>query len=495
MRSRAKRCVAFGCSGALCLLLGTVVVPPTAQGAVPGQYGAPEWLPLRHDAAGGGVPVGCTYLSSDGLCDGHHRYWAIDFVGSTGSPVYATGSGLASNVTGGGYEGYGNVVMIDHGGHGKSLYAHLSEVLVDGQWVDQNTMIGRIGSSGGANTPHLHYEESGSSTFGSAGARDPGPMKACRGSQLVTFPQVWGSATWQGMPWGSGTVDSDGGSCDVTNVVADAIGATVATGVAALAPSTVAAAEQVVAADFNGDGYGDVGSRDIASGLFTLRQGPAFISQVSYPWAAGANYQAVAADFDGDRIGDIGLRETGSGTFYLKHGPAFADQVIYSWTGGSQLQALAGDFNADRVADIGLRDPATGLVTMKRGPAFDVQTTFQSPAGAEYQVVAADFNSDRMADIGVRNTGTGAFTVNLAPTFAGQTIHAWKPGAAYQAVAADFNNDGTADLGLKNPGSPVLDIKPGPTFGSEMSTPIDPRLDGLASLLGGLFAILAGRPA
>ena len=44
--------------------------------------------------------------------------------------------------------------MVDHGDHGKSLYAHLSEVLVGGgQWVDQNTMIGRVGSSGGGDTP------------------------------------------------------------------------------------------------------------------------------------------------------------------------------------------------------------------------------------------------------------------------------------------------------------------------------------------------------
>jgi hypothetical protein len=450
-------------------------------------------LPLRHDAGGGGVQVGCTYHSSDGLCAGHHGYWAIDFIGSTGSPVYSAGAGLATNVTGGGYEGYGNVVVVDHGPHGKSLYAHLSEVLVDGQWVDQNSLIGRIGSSGGANTPHLHYEESASSTFGSAGSRDMGPMKACRGSQLVLFPQSWGFSGWQGMSWGSGTVDSDGGSCDVASVVADAIGATVATGLGTIAPSPVAAGEQLVAGDFNGDGYGDVGSRNVGSGLFTLRHGPSFTGQSTFAWASGANYQALAADFDGNGIADIGLRETGSGTFYLKHGPTFADQITYTWTAGPQLQVLAGDFNADRLADIGLRDPDTGLVTMKKGPVFEGQSTFQSPAGGEYQVVAADFNSDRMADIGLRHTPTGSFTVNHAPTFAGHVTHPWKAGASFQPVAADFNKDGTADLGLKSPGSPVLDIKHGPAFGPVVAAPLDPRLDGLASLLGGLFASLATR--
>jgi len=175
-------------------------------------------------------------LSDDWLCDGHHGYWAIDFVGSTGAPVYAAGSGLAVDVTGGGYSGYGNVVVIDHGDNGRSLYAHLSEVFVagDGQWVDQNDMIGTIGSSGGANTPHLHYEESDTGSFGSGGSRDPGPMKACRGPELVTFPQTWDRASWRGMSWGSGSVDSDGTGCGVISGVADAIGATVANGVPAV---------------------------------------------------------------------------------------------------------------------------------------------------------------------------------------------------------------------------------------------------------------------
>ena len=177
------------------------MVAPAALAAAPGQYSAPEWLPFRHDVNGGGINVGCTYVSSDGLCAGHHGYWAIDFLTPTGSPVYAAGAGFATNVTGSGFEGYGNAVVVDHGDHGKSLYAHLSEVLVGGgQWVDQNTMIGRVGSSGGANTPHLHYEESASRRFGSAGSRDPGPMKACRGAELVTFPQVFGSPAGRACP-------------------------------------------------------------------------------------------------------------------------------------------------------------------------------------------------------------------------------------------------------------------------------------------------------
>ena len=493
LRSQARGRTAIRCSGALCLVLGSVVLAPAVQGAAPGQHSAPEWLPLRHDVAGGGVKVGCTYVSPDGLCAGHHGYWAIDFIGSTGSPVYAAGAGLAANVTGSGYEGYGNVVVVDHGNNVKSLYAHLNEVLVDDTWVDQNVMIGTIGSSGGANTPHLHYEETSTDRFGSAGSRDPGPMKACRGAQLVTFPQAWGFSDWRALPWGSGTVDSEGAGCAVVAGVAEAIGATVATGAAVVKAAPQPVPEQVVAADFNGDGLGDVGFRNSTSGLFTLRHGPSFANQVTYGWAPGSNYQAFAGDFDGDRIADIGVRDSGSGTFFIKHGPSFADQVTYQWAPGAQFQVLSGDFNADRMADIGLRDSVTGLISMKNGPSFEGQTTHQSAAGPEYEVMAADFNSDRMADIGLRHTGTGVFAINHGPTYAGQRTYPWTPGAGSQAFAADFNNDGVADLGLRNPGGGSLEIRQGPTFATMTTSTLDARFDGVASLLGGLFAALAAR--
>jgi Peptidase family M23 len=479
----------------LCLVVGSVLAPPAAVGAPPGQYSAPEWLPLRHDVNGGGVKVGCTYASPDGLCAGHHGYWAIDFLGTTGSPVYAAGAGLATDVTGAGYEGYGSVVVVDHGNNGRSLYAHLDEVLVAGgsRWVDQNDQIGTIGSTGGANTPHLHYEESSSGSFGSAGSRDPGPMKACRGVQLITYPQVWGGSGWRATSWGVGDVDSDGSACAVVSGVVDALGAGVAAGLTAVKPTAHAGPDQILAADFNGDGVADVGFRNAVSGLFTLRHGPSFTGRVTYPWAPGATYQAFTGDFNADRNADIGLRDSASGTFYIKHGPTFADQVTYQWTAGDHFQVLAADFNADRRADIGLRDTSTGLFGLRNGPTFETEITYQSVPGTEYQVVAADFNGDRTGDIGLRNADTGLVAVNNGPTYAGQRTFPWVAGPNHQAFAADFNNDGVADIGLQDGAVPILDIRHGPTFATGIATPLDPRLDGVSSLLGGLFATLAAR--
>ncbi|MFZ8825446.1 MAG: M23 family metallopeptidase, partial [Candidatus Caldipriscus sp.] len=55
--------------------------------------------------------------------------------------------------------GYGNVVVINHGRGIKTLYAHLSKILVrEGQKVRRGQIIGLVGSTGKSVAPHLHYE-------------------------------------------------------------------------------------------------------------------------------------------------------------------------------------------------------------------------------------------------------------------------------------------------------------------------------------------------
>ena len=76
------------------------------------------------------------------------------------SSVYAVKSGkvILTNTSGWG-GGYGNYVVIDHGGGLPTLYAHLSVVKVSqGQTVSQGTVIGVTGNTGASTGPHLHYE-------------------------------------------------------------------------------------------------------------------------------------------------------------------------------------------------------------------------------------------------------------------------------------------------------------------------------------------------
>jgi murein DD-endopeptidase MepM/ murein hydrolase activator NlpD len=75
-----------------------------------------------------------------------------------GTPVLAAYSGRVSlaEVLG----GYGLSVLLDHNkGSEETRYGHLSEIFVKpGQWVQQGTVIGLVGSTGNSTGPHLHFE-------------------------------------------------------------------------------------------------------------------------------------------------------------------------------------------------------------------------------------------------------------------------------------------------------------------------------------------------
>jgi murein DD-endopeptidase MepM/ murein hydrolase activator NlpD len=58
-----------------------------------------------------------------------------------------------------GYEGYGNVVLLDIGGGWELLYAHLSRsYVVPGQWLDTGDPLGQAGCTGSCTGTHLHFE-------------------------------------------------------------------------------------------------------------------------------------------------------------------------------------------------------------------------------------------------------------------------------------------------------------------------------------------------
>jgi len=85
-----------------------------------------------------------------------HR--GVDYAAPTGTPVRAAGEG---RVTFRGWQnGYGNVVVLQHGGHYSTLYGHMSKFagLGVGTHVSQGQTIGYVGMTGLATGPHLHYE-------------------------------------------------------------------------------------------------------------------------------------------------------------------------------------------------------------------------------------------------------------------------------------------------------------------------------------------------
>ena len=82
----------------------------------------------------------------------------VDYAARSGTPIMAAGDGRVEMA--GWKSGYGKTVIINHGQGRSTLYAHMSSLgkIKRGQFVSQGSIIGRVGSTGLATGPHLHYE-------------------------------------------------------------------------------------------------------------------------------------------------------------------------------------------------------------------------------------------------------------------------------------------------------------------------------------------------
>lgn len=146
---------------------------------------------LEHDVLDN-VDKVCIYLfpvpnSSEITQEYSAEHKAIDIAASSESPVYAAEDGTVSYVQiwDGSYDttgmmSYGHMVEVRHADGNTTLYAHLSEINVQqGEKVVRGQRIGRVGSTGNATGPHLHFE-----VITSEGKADPAEY-------LWTMPGEW----------------------------------------------------------------------------------------------------------------------------------------------------------------------------------------------------------------------------------------------------------------------------------------------------------------
>lgn len=168
-----------------------VVTPTSTPTPTPSPQPVVNPVKLEHDVLDN-VDKVCIYLfpvpnSSEITQEYSAEHKAIDIAASSGSPVYAAEDGTVSYVQiwDGSYDttgmmSYGHMVEVRHADGNTTLYAHLSEINVQqGEKVVRGQRIGRVGSTGNATGPHLHFE-----VITSEGKADPAEY-------LWTMPGEW----------------------------------------------------------------------------------------------------------------------------------------------------------------------------------------------------------------------------------------------------------------------------------------------------------------
>lgn len=122
------------------------------QGPVDPQATGPLSWPLPGHAAGGGVGWRVHPVYGYRSC-----HTGVDSGAPRGTPIHAAAAGVVLSTTVS--RAYGNMTLIDHGGGMVTMYAHQSSFAVSpGDKVDDQEVIGYVGTTGFSTGPHLHFE-------------------------------------------------------------------------------------------------------------------------------------------------------------------------------------------------------------------------------------------------------------------------------------------------------------------------------------------------
>jgi len=86
------------------------------------------------------------------------RHQGIDISSPSGMPIKASNSGWVI-YSGNAIRGYGNLIILRHSEELVTVYAHNQVNLVDeGMWVEKGQTIAKVGQTGRASGPHVHFE-------------------------------------------------------------------------------------------------------------------------------------------------------------------------------------------------------------------------------------------------------------------------------------------------------------------------------------------------
>ncbi|MBT8063837.1 MAG: M23 family metallopeptidase [Gammaproteobacteria bacterium] len=118
---------------------------------------------LESELTPAGWPVRKGWISSrfgernDPFTGERAQHLGLDFAGTRGTEVLSVASGVV--IWAASRSAYGNTVEVDHGNGYRTRYAHNQELVVKaGDRVNAGQVIARMGSTGRASAPHVHFE-------------------------------------------------------------------------------------------------------------------------------------------------------------------------------------------------------------------------------------------------------------------------------------------------------------------------------------------------
>ncbi|MDP2989485.1 MAG: hypothetical protein Q8O57_02840 [Kiritimatiellota bacterium] len=213
-------------------------------------------------------------------------------------------------------------------------------------------------------------------------------------------------------------------------------------------PPTPTQVGQPIIADYDGDGYGDLGLLRTTDG--SLRLLLSYYGYYNFPTVYDDHCFAQPGDFDGDRLADPAVLDTSSG--YWRFCSSYSGYDRYyiptAWY-ASGMTPVCGDYDGDRYADPIVYDSSDGnWYILSSRYDWDGHYYQETWGGPGYSPVCADFDGDRFADPMAYETASGYWYI-LSSRYS-YNFQVWFGLSGYTPLSGDFDGDGYADLAIYN---------------------------------------------
>ncbi len=312
-----------------------------------------------------------------------------------GRPALASAPGVVTrtvSLTG----SYGRYVVVDHGGGYTSLYAHLNAIATTvGAFVDQGELIGYVGTSGNSTGPHLHFEERLNGAY----------FRPYFHRTYFTFGSTLASASCGDRPVAADWNGDGMGDLGIYRHAATAGQFYTLNGATTSTHTWGRPGDIAVTGDWDGDGRAETGVRPLGSKAFLLRSATGAV-RTNYNYGLPTD-NPVIGDWDGNRYADLGVYRPSTRQFILRP-PGGGTNTVVVW-GAAGDKPVSGDWNGDGRSDIGTFTPANGYWTLRVPSGSSIATQrfkYGSPGDLP---VTGDWDGDKITDVGIWRPSTATF--------------------------------------------------------------------------------------